>query len=81
MGTGRWVGTPEAVEPTSAAVLEATVTAALAEEPALVASVLESPATFEATAASCDAADMALRAGEEVTAAVVGVTAGVCATT
>ena len=59
---------------------EATVGAALGVEPALVASVLESPATFEATAASSDAAEIELRAAGEVPAAVADVEAGVSAT-
>ena len=79
-GTGRCVGTPETVVPTSAIVSEATVLVALGVEPTPVASVLESPATFEATAASCDAADMALRVAGEVSAAVVDGAAGVSAT-
>ena len=66
---------------TSAAVFEATVGAALNVEPELVASVLESPATFEATAASCDAADIELRAASEASAAVADIEAGVSATT
>ena len=48
MGMGRCVGTPETVVLTSAAEFGATVTEADA---------FESPATFEATAASSDAAD------------------------
>ena len=50
MGMGRCVGTPETVVVTSAVGLEAAVTEA---------GVFESPATFEATAASSDAADWA----------------------
>lgn len=53
MGMGRCVGIPEAVVLTSAVGFEATVTEA---------GVFESPATFEATAASSDAADWALAA-------------------
>lgn len=59
---------------------EATLGGALGVEPALVASVLESPATFEATAASSDAAETELRAAGEVAAAVADVDAGVPAT-
>ena len=81
MGIGTLVGIPETVLLTTAAVFEATVAAALGVEPALVASVLESPATFEATAASCDAAEMELRAAEEASAAVADIEAGVSATT
>ena len=81
MGTGRFVGILETVLLTPAAVFETTVGAALGVEPRLVASVLEFPATFEATAASCDAAEMELRAAGEVSAAVADVEAGVSATT
>lgn len=69
---GRCVGIPERVELTSAAASEATVTAA-------VASVLESPATFEATAPSSDAADWALAAAWEASAAAFDPPAGVAA--
>ena len=64
MGMGRCVGTPEPVVLTSAAVFEATVTEA---------GVFESPATFEATAPSSDAADWALAvdAAAGVTAAML----------
>ena len=79
MGIGRFVGIPETVLLITAAGFEATVTAALGVELALVASVLESPATFEDTAASCDAAEMELRAAGEVSAAVANVEAGVSA--
>ena len=53
MGMGRCVGIPETVVPTSVAVFDGTVTEAGAFEP---------PATFEATAASSEAADWALAA-------------------
>ena len=66
---------------TPAAVFEASVGAALGVEPAVVASVLESPATFEATAASCDAAEIELRASSEASAAVADIEAGVSAAT
>ena len=56
-GMGRCVGIPETAVLASAAVFEAAVTAAVAIELAVAASELESPATFEATAPSSDAAD------------------------
>ena len=80
MGTGTCVGIPELVVLITAAAVEATVTAALAVELAPVASGVESPATFEATAASSDAADMALTAAGEASAVVVDVAVGVSAT-
>ena len=75
MGMGTCVGIPETEVLTSAVVLEATT----AELAAAVASVLESPATFEATAASSDAADWALAAAWEEPAAAVDTAAGVAA--
>ena len=59
----------------SATAFEATVAA----EPAAVASVLASPATFEATAASSDAADWAFAAAWEASAAAVDAAVGVAA--
>lgn len=64
----------------SAAAVEAMVTAASAVELAPVASGVGFPATFEATAASSDAADMALMASGEASAVVVDVAVGVSAT-
>ena len=78
MGMGRWVGIPETVVLASAALVEATVTAAVAAELAPVASVLELPATFEATAAS-DTADWALEVASEDPAVAVGAATGVSA--
>lgn len=57
MGMGRCVGIPATVVLTSAAAFEATVPAAVAAAAAPVASVLPTPATFEATASSSAAAD------------------------
>ena len=64
---------------TSAALVEATVTAAVAVEPGPVVTVLESPATFEATAASSDTADWALEAAWEDPAVALDTTTGVSA--
>ena len=61
-GMGTWVGIPETLVLASAAEFEATVTAALPPESPSVPTVLGTPATFEATAASSDAADWALAA-------------------
>lgn len=80
MGTGRCVGIPELAVLISAAAVEATVMAASAVELVPVASGVEAPATFEATAASSDAADMALMAAGEASAVVVDVAVGVSAT-
>ena len=68
---GTCVGIPETVVLTSAAVAAGSV---------LVTSGFESPATFEATAASSDAADWALAAAWEASAAAVDAAAGVAAT-
>lgn len=66
---------------TSAAALEAAATAAVATEAAApVASVLEFPATLEATAASSDAADWALLAAWDAPFAAGDAAAGVGAT-
>ncbi|CAF9935521.1 hypothetical protein IMSHALPRED_010256 [Imshaugia aleurites] len=61
-GMGTWVGIPETLVLASAAEFEATVTAALPPESPSAPTVLGTPATFEATAASSDAADWALAA-------------------
>ena len=79
MGMGRWVGIPETVVLTSAALFEATVTAAVAPELAPVASVLELPATFEATAASSDTADWVLEVAWEDSSVAVDAATGVSA--
>ena len=79
MGTGRCVGIPELAVLISAAAVEATVMAASAVELVPVASGVEAPATFEATAASSDAADIEYIEAGEATPIIIDVAVGVSA--